>query len=195
MKTAGCLMKNIFITFSLVFNLLLAFNTSATKLLPINLEQLSTRASLIFYATVINNTAQKDSQSGQIVTFTEFEIIELIKGSANSIHTIKQLGGQLKESNIKFQIDGVPKYQIGNQYVVFLPQKSSLGFSSPLGLHQGSFSVANIDGENIITNGRNIAALQASNKQTQLSLSALSNKPAHASLSDFINTIHAHNKK
>ena len=188
-------MKNIFITFSLLFNLLVAFNTSATKLLPINLEQLSTRASLIFYATVISNTAQKDIQSGQVATFTEFEIIELIKGSAASTHTIKQLGGQLKESNIKFQIDGVPKYQIGNQYVVFLPQKSSLGFSSPLGLHQGSFSVENIAGENIISNGRNISALQATNIQNQLSLSALSNKPAHASLSDFINTIHAHNKK
>lgn len=188
-------MKNIFITFSLLFNLLVTFNTSATKLLPINLEQLSTRASLIFYATVISNTAQKDIESGHIVTFTEFEIIELIKGSAASTHTIKQIGGQLKESNIKFQIDGVPKYKIGNQYVVFLPQKSTLGFSSPLGLHQGSFSVENTEGENIISNGRSISALQTTSKQSSLSLSALSNKPAHASLTDFINTIHAHNKK
>lgn len=187
-------MKKTFITFSLLFGLLAPPALLATSLLPINLEQLSTRASLIFYGTVISNQVKKDSRSGQIVTFTEFEIIDLIKGNTASRHTIKQLGGHLKESDIKFQVHGVPQYKVGNQYVIFLPEKSSLGFSSPLGLHQGSFSVTKINDDKVISNGRNISSLQSSSKRNVLlPLAVIANNPSQARLEDFINTVRAHN--
>ena len=66
---------------SLTFNLLILPAASATSMLPITLEQLSTRASLIFYARVTSNEVIRDDESGHIATFTEFEIIDLIKGS------------------------------------------------------------------------------------------------------------------
>lgn len=190
------LMKKNFIILCLFSGLLIPPTLFATSVLPITLERLSTRAALIFYGTVISNQVQKDSQSGQIVTLTEFEVIDLIKGDTATRHTIKQLGGYLKDADIKFQIHGVPEYQIGNQYVIFLPKKSSLGFSSPIGLHQGSFSVQTIDGEKIISNGRKITSQQTSSNQTvQVPLATFVNNPSRARLADFINTVRAHNTK
>lgn len=189
-------MKKFFIILCLFSNLLIPPTLSATSLIPLNLERLSIRASLIFYGTVISNTVQKDDQSGQIVTLTEFEVIDLIKGNADTRHTIKQLGGYLKDADMRLKIHGVPEFQTGNQYVVFLPEKSSLGFSSPIGLHQGSFSVEIIDDEKIISNGRNIASQQASSNQTiQIPLATFVNKPSRARLDDFINTVRAYNTK
>ena len=66
---------------------------SATSLRPITLEQLSTRSNIIFYGEAISNEVKKDSQSGSIATFTQFKILESIKGKAKTFHTIKQIGG------------------------------------------------------------------------------------------------------
>ena len=171
-------------------------SASATSLLPVSLEQLSTRASIIFYGTVINNQVKKDTQSGHIATFTEFEIIDLIKGDIKTgNYTIKQIGGHLKESKTVLRIHGVPKYQMGNQYVVFLPEKSSLGFSSPLGLHQGSFPVSSINGDQVISNGQDLShPLQTTNNNAvHIPLAVNNNKPSQARLTDFINTVRAYN--
>ena len=101
-------MKPYIILISLLFSVLNLSSAAATSLLPISLEQLSTRATLIFYGEVINNQVKQDEQSGQIVTFTEFKVIDLIKGKAANTHTIKQIGGDLKERNIALRIHGVP---------------------------------------------------------------------------------------
>lgn len=190
------LIKTIFISLCLFSSLLISPTLFATSVLPVSLEQLSTRAALIFYGTVISNQVEKDSPSGQIVTLTEFEVIDLIKGDTESRHTIKQLGGYLKDADIMFKIPGVPEFQIGNQYVIFLPEKSSLGFSSPIGLHQGSFSVQTIDGEKIISNGRKMTSPQTSSRQSvQVPLATFVNHPSRARLVDFINTVRAYNTK
>lgn len=189
-------MKPLNITFSVLLYFLSIAPVLATSLLPISLEQLSTRASLIFYGTVISNEVRKDTQSGYVATFTEFKIIDLIKGEAADKFTIKQIGGHFKENNIALRIHGVPEFKTGNSYVVFLPEKSSLGFSSPLGLHQGSFSVSDINGEQIVSSGQNLSAVPstlANNKATLIPLAVVSDKPSRTRLVDFINTVRAYN--
>jgi len=187
-------MKRYLICFSLIINLFAALPASATSLLPISLEQLSTRATLIFYGKVISNQVKKDDQSGHIATFTEFEVIELIKGSAGSTHTIKQIGGFHKDSNTRLMIHGVPEFQTGKEYVVFLPEKSSLGFCSPLGLHQGSFPVSTENNEKIINSGRNLAEQPNTlNKDVQVPLAVRADRPSQSRLDDFINTVRAYN--
>lgn len=166
----------------------------ATSMLPISLEQLSTRASLIFYGTVISNQVKKDEQSGRIATYTEFELIELIKGEAENKHTIKQIGGRLKETGTTLRVHGVPKFQTGNSYVVFLPQPSSLGFSSPLGLHQGRFDVVTVNGEQVVNNGRRLTAqTEKTSRNTRLPLAVNANNPSQSRLEDFINTVRTFN--
>ncbi len=184
--------------YSIILSLLISFLTlplaSATSLVPINLQQLSMRASLIFYAEVLNNNVKKDEQSGRIATFTEFKIIDSIKGNAGSTHTIKQIGGRLASTGTTLRIHGVPEFQPGNNYVVFLPKKSSLGFCSPLGLHQGSFTVSTVNGEQIVSNGRSLVVQPQQNSNTiQIPLAVDANKPTYARLDDFINTIRAFN--
>lgn len=187
-------MKLYLITLALLINLLTLPSVSATSLLPVGLQQLSTRATLIFYAEVTNNTVSKDEKSGRIATFTEFKIIDLIKGDAGSTHTIKQIGGHLASSATTLRVHGVPEFQPGSSYVVFLPERSTLGFSSPLGLHQGSFTVSIVDGEKIISNGRKLTEQQAQvSDDIQLPLAVQADKPTHARLDDFINTVRAYN--
>ncbi|MCK4834323.1 MAG: hypothetical protein KAT12_06080 [Gammaproteobacteria bacterium] len=174
--------------------LFITSSASATSLLPITLEQLSTRATLIFYGEVISNQVKKDAQSRQIATFTEFKVIDLIKGDAAATHTIKQLGGIDEKTNINFRVHGVPRFQPGKHYVVFLPERSNHGFSSPLGLYQGSFSVSIENGEQIIRSGRNLSQQKptALNKNAQVPLAVDPEKPTQALLSDFLNTVRAY---
>ena len=168
---------------------------------PISLEQLSTRATLIFYGEVVSNQVKQDEQSGYIATFTEFKVIDLIKGNVGKTHTIKQIGGDLKDRNMSLRIHGVPRFQVGNSYVVFLPTKSKLGFSSPLGLHQGSFSVSIINNEQIVNSGHRVVnqpqtrQLEQTSKAVQVPLAVHVDRPSQAHLDDFINTVRAYNTK
>lgn len=187
-------MKPYIIIFSLLLSFFIPPATWATSLLPISLEQLSSRATLIFYGKVIDNQVKKDPQSGRIATFTQFEVIDLIKGEAGNSHTIKQIGGHLKETGTIVRIHGVPEYVTGNSYVVFLPEKSTLGFSSPLGLHQGSFSVLTVNGEQIVSNGRRLTAAPGqTSRNLQIPLAVNVENPTQARLDDFINTVRAYN--
>lgn len=161
----------------------------ATTLIPLDLQQLSTRATLIFYGEVTGNTIKKDNISGYIATFTEFRIIELIKGKAGDSHTIKQPGGHLTETNTTLRIHGVPEFETGIKYVVFLPDKSFLGFSSPLGLYQGSFQVTTENGKKRVHTAR-LSPIQH-NMQTPLA-TKISN-PGSVRLDDFISSVRAFN--
>lgn len=187
-------MKPYIFIFSLLIPLLLTPSAGATTLLPISLEQLSTRAALIFYATVTSNQVKKDEQSGQIATITEFQIIEVIKGNAAAKHTIKQLGGKLKNKNTNLRIHGIPEFTEGQSYVVFLPKKSKHGFSSPLGLQQGSFAVSTVNGEKMISNGHRMAYQNKRGMHpVEIPLAVNDKNPVLSRLDDFVNTVRAFN--
>ncbi len=192
-------MKPYIILISLLFSVCNLSSAAATSMRPISLEQLSTRATLIFYGEVVSNQVKQDEQSGYIATFTEFKVIDLIKGNAGKTHTIKQIGGDLKDRNMSLRIHGVPRFQVGYNYVVFLPTKSKLGFSSPLGLHQGSFSVLSINNEQVISNSRSqvnqpqTRQLEQTSKAVQIPLAVSVDKPSQSRLDDFINTVRAYN--
>jgi len=192
-------MKPYFALLSLLVAVFSMSTVSATSVRPISLEQLSTRATLIFYGQVISNEVLQDTVSGQIATFTRFEVIDLIKGNTGTSHTIKQIGGYLKSSNTTLRVHGVPRFETGEKYVVFLPTKSVLGFSSPIGLHQGRFSVSTINGNQIVSNGRRLDGPQSNNtaiqssRTVQIPLAVRSSTPSQSSLNDFINTVRAFN--
>ncbi len=186
-------MKPYSIVLILLINFLVLSPASASSVVSLNLQQLSSRATLIFYAEVTSNNVKKDGQSGRIATFTVFKIIELIKGKTGSTHLIKQIGGHLASTGTTLRIHGIPKFETGNKYVVFLPEKSSIGFSSPLGLHQGSFTVSTINGEQLVSNGRNLTEQSTQNSSIQIPLAVRADKPTHARLDDFINTVRAYN--
>ncbi len=172
----------------------LAFSTHATTVLPMGLAQLSQQAETIFHGKVTANRVEKDTQSGQVVTYTDFDIIDPIKGNTGKQHTIKQLGGQLAGSAYVVHVHGIPRFTVGEEYVVFLPEASALGFCSPLGLHQGSFSIREIDGVKVISNGRRpedagIFQPAQARAVVNMPLATDPEKPSQSNLTDFIYTI------
>lgn len=118
----------------------------ATTVLPVSLQEMSKSAEYIFHGRAVSNEVKVDDVSKNVVTITTFNIIEGIKGSAGRSLAIKQIGGQLPGSNVAYVTHGIPQFTVGQEYVVFVPQKSRLGFSSPIGLGQGVISVSRENG-------------------------------------------------
>jgi len=194
-------MKRISLLLSFFLLLNLNFPAYATSVLPMSLAQLSQQADIIFYGKVLKNHVETDPISGQIVTYTDFTVLENIKGQTNKTHSIKQLGGQLAGQAYALRVYGVPVFIPGKEAVVFLPKVSKLGFCSPVGLYQGNFNVETINDEKIISNGRhypttNIQTRQAAisttnNPPVNVPLATSAEKPHQARLNDFISTVRA----
>jgi hypothetical protein len=114
-----------------------------------------------FEGTCVENRTERDPGTGFIVTYTTFEVKDVMKGGAGATHTIKQIGGVLKSEGIAYKVDGVPSFAVGQDYVVFLNGVSSIGFSSPVGLGQGSFIVHRDEGGAKVSNGRDFRFMTA----------------------------------
>ena len=182
--------------------LICSLQAAATSVLPVSLQRMAKSAETIFHGTAIGNEVRLDQASGRVATYTTFKVIEVIKGSPGATHTIKQIGGQLPGSNVRQVIHGVPRFTVGEEYVIFLPKASSLGFASPIGLVQGKFDVRRHSGDTLVSNGRSLAALmkttpqQASpNGPSALAskrapvLNSIEGQPASARLSDFMQAV------
>jgi len=177
---------SVFILFCL---LVLSSGAFAASVLPLGLERLQGDAKTIFLGECLSNTVEMDQQSGRVVTYTTFEVLETYKGKPGRSQTIKQIGGNLPGANLDVRIPGVPQFEVGQRYVVFLPPASKLGFASPVGLGQGMFTVKkDATGAPVVSNGRDVGDLMENMAQSKMpsrvadKLRALSNReiPANA---------------
>jgi hypothetical protein len=192
----------------LLISLIWGTNAAATTVLPVPLHRMVNAADVVFHGRVISNEVKIDPATGKVATFTEFEVIELIKGTTGKTHTIKQIGGRLPGSNVHLAVHGVPRFHAGEAYVVFLPKASSLGFSSPIGLSQGKFDIHKADGEASTGNGRPVAALTRSrahktppdtpaaiSAEPATVLQAIPGQPTRAYLPDFLQAVRGMTKE
>lgn len=175
--------------FALCCLLTLSGSVSASMVLPLGLDRLHSDAKLVFLGECLSNSVEFDQQSGRVVTYTTFEVLETYKGKLGRSHTIKQVGGNLPQANLNVRMSGVPQFEVGKRYVVFLPPASKLGFSSPVGLSQGMFLVKTDEtGAQVTSNGRDVGDLMESMPQNKIpsrvvdKLRAMPDKdlPAHA---------------
>lgn len=176
--------------------LLSSLQTAATSVLPVSLQRMTAKAAIIFHGTAINNEVKLDQTSGRVATYTTFQVNEVIKGDPGTTHTIKQIGGQLPGSNVRQLIHGVPRFTAGEEYVIFLPRASSLGFASPIGLSQGKFDVRKLNGETMVSSGRATAVMTEAapqqaltNAPSAIEASQLPAQPAGVRLADFLQTV------
>ena len=131
----------------------------ATSVLLLNLNKLQADADYIFHGQCISNHVTEDTTLG-LATYTTFKVIQAIKGSLSETYTIKQFGGASTNSASIVVVPGVPQFEIGKKYVLFLPKPSHLGFSSPVGLTQGMFTeIPDKEGEINVSNGRDFSEL------------------------------------
>lgn len=159
------------LAFVLVFAATLA---KATSVLPLYLDEIVGRSAVAFQGTCVENRTERDAQTGLVATYTTFDVEDTLKGNVGRTYTIKQIGGQVPGEAIHFRVQGVPRFDVGQSYVVFLPQPSSAGFSSPVGLSQGSFSVLPGAAGPEVTNGRDFKDMAARLDPSALPASAKS---------------------
>jgi hypothetical protein len=180
----------------LLILLLCSLQAAATSVLPVSLQRMATTAAIIFHGTAISNEVKLDQASGRVATYTTFKVNEVIKGDPGTTHTIKQIGGQLPGSNVRQLIHGVPQFAVSQEYVIFLPKASSMGFSSPIGLSQGKFDIRKLNGETMVSNGRASATMTKAAPQQALTktpsaieASQLTAQPAGVRLADFLQSV------
>jgi hypothetical protein len=142
----------------------------ATTVLPATLDDLVGGAAAVFEGTCISNRTERDPRSGMAVTYTTFLVKDTLKGSVGMTHVIKQIGGDLSsEGGPNFRVPGVPTFEPNQDYVVFMAGVSGSGFSSPIGLQQGRFSIVTDEsGAKKVGNGRDFGDLTAGMPADQL---------------------------
>jgi hypothetical protein len=189
------MLKNIFAAAWLA--LAAALPAFATTVLPLDLGQVIDQATTAFQGTVTENRSGRDPQTGMLVTFTTFRVDDVLKGEVPASYTIKQIGGEDAASNTKFRIHGVPTFTVGQSYVVFMAGVSQAGFSSPIGLAQGRFTIeAGDTGALEVGNGNDFRELTANMPDVQLPAQAgekAQGKPVRRiGLSDFKQMVRKH---
>jgi hypothetical protein len=76
-------------------------------------------------------------------------------------YSIKQIGGKMPAGELSYRVDGVPTFEVGETYVVLLAGVSAAGFSSPVGLAQGKFTVRKDAAGSVVSNGRDFREMTA----------------------------------
>ena len=140
-----------------------SLSIQATSVLPVDLTQLQRDSQRIIYAECIDNRVDIDTtMNNTVVTYTTFAVLQTVKGPKEQTVIIKQIGGSMPDGSAVLKIAGVPKFKLNEKYVVFLAKPSKLGFSSPIGLSQGSFrAFKDNQGKMTVTNGRDFGELMA----------------------------------
>jgi hypothetical protein len=138
--------------------LVLGANESlAASVVPLDLDQIVAAAQHIVHVRCTGNVVQADEAIG-IVTITSFVVLDRAKGGAGPTFTVRQAGGELLGLAVDYH---VPKFRVGEEYVLFMPASSRLGLASPVGLSQGAFSVLPGAADKEVGNGRDFAELLA----------------------------------
>jgi hypothetical protein len=144
-----------------LFGLLVSLPVRAVSVLPLNLDEIVADAAIVFQGKCIANRTEREANTNFVVTYTTFEVHDVLKGQVGATHVIKQIGGHLPGETMSFHAEGVPSFAIGENYVVFLAGVSSAGFSSPIGLDQGKFNVISGPAGLQVTNGRDFKEMTA----------------------------------
>jgi hypothetical protein len=106
----------------------------ASQVRSLDLEEMTDRAATIFSGRCIGIRHEREAALGVDVTYATFLVRRVIKGNPGPTLEVKLFGGSERPA-------GVPTFRKNEEVVLFLYGTSSLGFSSPVGLGQGKFSV------------------------------------------------------
>jgi hypothetical protein len=151
---------------SLFLGMLFVCYAQASSVLPMVLDEILADAAVAFEGICTGNHSELDPKTGLIVTHTTFSVADVLKGSVGDTHTIKQIGGSI--GGVVSNFGGTPAFEPGKNYVVFLYGVSSAGFSSPVGLSQGQFTIRAGPRGDELTNGRDFKEMLRPHPTQQL---------------------------
>ncbi|MHB1051383.1 MAG: hypothetical protein ACYC09_14990 [Bacteroidota bacterium] len=150
-------MKRLFIAFLyLVISLNSVF---AQRTIRVNLEEMVSAAGMIVHGTVIFVKTEIDPQTGILSTFVTIDVTENLYGQPEGVVTMKMVAAKTESGARK--LAEMPVFTPGEEIVVFFHLPSELGFTSPVGMGQGKFSVITDPKtqQKIVRNGMNNARL------------------------------------
>ncbi len=109
---------------------------NATTLVRMDLQALAHSAELIVRARCIHSETRWES--GSIWTFDDFEVLEILKGSAPQVLRVRLPGGRI--AHTETNIDGVPAFATGEETVLFV-ERTSAGDYGVTSWAQGTFRI------------------------------------------------------
>ena len=117
-----------------------------------------------FVGHVVSQHSGRD-EAGRPCTWVTFAVRQSLFGAAGERITIKQFGvlGPLADGTAVHWA-GMPAYKPGQELVIFLSPDSEAGFSSPVGLTQGTYAVQTRDGRSIVRVAPDNAPLPATSR-------------------------------
>ena len=104
----------------------------------VGLQEMIQSSGMIFSGTVTEVKGGKDER-GDIVTWTTFRVESPVRGVAPGSVTIKQFGGTSSEGTML--LPHMRYFSHGERVLVMLYPASELGFTSPIGMGHGAWSV------------------------------------------------------
>lgn len=108
---------------------------------PVSFHTIIDKSGVIVHGIVKSIESGTDPKSGLICTWTTIDAMEGLKGvNGKKTITFKQFGGVDKKRGVSLVTD-LPILQPGQELLLCLYPNSSLGFTSPVGVTQGLFTV------------------------------------------------------
>lgn len=117
----------------------IAATSANAQVRPLGLKEIVQSAATSFVGTVTGTRYGYDANH-DIVTYTTFHVDEAVTGRPTSVVTIKQLGGVM--DGLDTRISHIRYFTKGEKVLVSIYPNSELGFSNPVGLDQGVWSVS-----------------------------------------------------
>jgi hypothetical protein len=124
------------IVISLLPALLILPAIRATTLVRLSLDRLAAESDAVARVRCVR--AESRWENGSIWTVTTFNVVEVLKGRLPGEIEVRLPGGRV--GHLTATVDGTPKFNPGNDAVVFL-QRSSAGGFTVAGWVEGSFRI------------------------------------------------------
>lgn len=126
------------ISLSFLGLVLFCSNLSAISVRTVNVVEMVEKAEKVFHGKCLSRQNLEDSTNLPIVEYT-FEVRQAIKGvSDGEIVVFRQVDGT---EGGRPGIRGIPQYDVGQEFLLFLRKESPRGLTSPVGMGQGTFRV------------------------------------------------------
>lgn len=127
------------IRFSL-FALMLGIGSAAlAQHRSLALQEVVDAAGAIFSGKVTKVWSERDATTGFIVTHTQVEVQDALRGANGGRFTFKQYGG--RQGGLHVVIADMSYFSEGEEVVAFLYPASALGLTSPVGTNEGKLAV------------------------------------------------------
>lgn len=110
------------------------------RTIRMNIERIVSDAAIIVHGTVVNVESATDPVTNILSTFVTINVQENLYGAPEQQVTLKMVGGSTNKRTLR--LSEMPRYTVGQEIIgmFFAPSKS--GFTSPVGMSQGTFTVA-----------------------------------------------------